>query len=152
MPLNIQILIDGIRRFTDVTFPAFEKFPASDLEAAKFWARAFEDYVLLQAVPPPGGPVYSKLASGALETALKGLSLPGAALVIFPGAFALAALAIVGASVPVTLPPPAPLVIPPLPPVNNATLAATTIATAVHVWFQTGLFGILPAPPVPPWS
>ena len=145
-------LVEGIRRFTDETFEGFEKFPATEDEAAEFWSRAVQDYLLTQVIPPPGGVVYAALAATAMKPAFKGFSAPFAAPVILPGAFAVAAATIAGSSVPVAVPPPAPLVIPPMPPVPSAAVGALVLATAVDLWFKTGLFGVPPTPPAPPWS
>jgi hypothetical protein len=147
----VNLLIDGIRRFTDKTFSGFVKFPENEPEAALFWSDAVRSYLTTVLTPPPLVPVRAVLAAEAFKGAVIGFSLPLQAPLVLPRAFAVAAAVFAGMSVPVAVPPPAPLVIPPMPPVNNALIGATVIATSVDLWFKTGLWGIPPAPPVPPW-
>jgi len=154
MPLNPATLIDRIRRFSDETHAEFVGFPETPVEVAQRWAEALSAYFDELTLPAliPGA---TSLAGAALQAAMPPLvaPVPGAGPAALQAGFAAFTAALVPGALPaMAVPPPAPFVAPPLPPVTDATAAATTLASAVDLWARTGLSGVPPAPPVTPWS
>jgi hypothetical protein len=154
MPLLLPTLVDELRKIIDNEFSGFEGFPTNDVQTADRWAAAFGTYMVGITNPPPGAGTIAGHSAGrsAMAAALAGMSVPGLAIVLLPLGFAAYAAAFAGTTAPfVSGPPPAPLVMPPLPPASGL-VAATALAAVIDAWTRTGLTGLPPASPAPGWA
>lgn len=151
MPLNPVTLQDQILRITGAGRPEHEGFPADEAAVAARWSGALRAY-FAEVVVPSVLPVGLDAAREAMQARmLADLALGGpAALVNGIVAFG-AALAGV-ALTPVAVPPPAPPMLPALPPTSDPMPPAAALAAAVHAWALTGTVVPPPAGPAIPWS
>lgn len=166
--LDPTVLIDAILRLTDrsradwVGLPTVlngdgtVNIPATHAVTAGNWANVAVEY-FGGIVVPVVLPAVHALARSAFENAMLPVLNGGgpiAGFVALQAGFTAYAAALIGGVVPpgVALPPTTPLVITPGPPTVDPTPAAVSMAAAIDAWARTGLYGIPPATPVPPWS
>jgi hypothetical protein len=136
MPLDLPGLTSDLTTF-------FSALPATEALCAAEWKTAIRSYTT--AIVPVVAAPAQDAAAAAFETALAGMSAPGAGIAIFDTAFGGYAAALAAAMAPPGTPPPALLSVT-LAPVfiaNSApgvthAAAATAIAGAVNGWFLTG--------------
>lgn len=162
MPLLVTTLAAAIQKFTDPDFEGFEGFPEDDAAAAAAWAAAIDTYTGAGAniVPPSTTGV---VARGALETALLGLSAPGAAIALFDVAFAAYATSLAGGMAPAFTATPPPALLSNTPPTIAAVFAAgvagadgatqaAAMALLIDTWFRTGTATPSSGGSPAPWS
>lgn len=149
MPLNPATLTEAILEITDPSRDG-HVFPRNQTEVGIRWAAAARAY-FSQAIVPPLLPLQLDAGEAAMRDVL---SVPGAGLPQFPGAWVafVAAIALTTISPMIALAPIGPPPIPPLPPILDPTIPAAAIAGAIHGWALSGTF--TPGPPAPPtpWS
>jgi hypothetical protein len=167
MPLVVATLTQEILKLTDKTRSDFKGFPmvltpagaidvaGTNNKVATNWSVAAQVFFSTIVVPPVLPPVVAAGAA-AFKSSMFGLlgppGSPTAAAALAAGFTAFAAIIASGATIPVAIPPPAPLIIPIGPPILDPTIPAANIAAAVFAWAITGTYGVPPAPPSIPWS
>lgn len=155
MPLDPLTLQAQILELTDQENPAFRGFPPDAPAVAANWssvARAFfaGAVVPAAAILIPGGLALAEEAMRARMIADLVLGGPAAlqnGFAAFAAVLAASVLPIAG----VGAPPPAPLVLPILPPIPDPPIPAAAIATSVYVWALTGTVTPPPSGPPIPW-
>lgn len=133
MALISSVLVNEIRKFTDQSFGGFVAFPVDDAATAAAWASAIDAFANapLALVPSFVVPVSTSgiAAKAAMQTALIGLSAPGAVIALFDVAFAAYATALAVGM--------APAFTPSTPPPLLLSVSGTTIASV----FAAGVLG-----------
>ncbi len=134
---------------------SFVAFPKDDPETAQKWSEAIAAYAA--GIIPPSTTVAA--AQAAMQGAMTGMSLSGAAIVIFPLAFTTFALTLAGGMAPAftAIPPPVPIIFASVFVSGMAGAPASEIvsqmASIIDLWFRTGTAA--PNPPgtvFVPWS
>jgi len=139
--LDVSLLTDRLRAFSDEQFSGFTGWPQDEAEAAEALAGAMAEYA---AVVIPASTTVSQ-AETAMVGALAGMNAPGAAPAVIPAAFAAFATALAPgmAAAGFTATPPAG--VPALAAVAAAGLGGASaetclsqVASIVDIWMKTG--------------